>query len=1035
MASVPRTGIDAAEQTRDADTVAGIRRITADPMLREAVRVASGSLSASLDRLDAGADLGPKRLLGTALSVTRYALRMAGRPTPFGLFAGVTAARLGPAASITVRGPGAKAARLDGGRLHERVRAWLAEPEVRRRVDIVRNDLCRVRDGRLILPGAEREISVRHNALVAHLCAATTHPVAYGTLLDRAEAAFPQAGREQVDAAIAQLLRHGFLLTSITPHRIDDALLDRIDAAVEELPGEAEALRTTRTAIREYEKALPGEGGAAWGRLMELVDPAASAAHPPVQVDLRMDADITLPRAVGEEAGRYAAAMWAMSDAWVTHAHMRDYRGRFIEKYGTSRSVPLAELVDPHRGLGFPKGYGERVPLGEQPAGEYRPGRDRRILTSELVQEALLRDDLELRLTPDLIGRLAATTHTEGVELATPPTSLELCFQLLADDVAALDEGRFRLVNTPLSGSWVAGAMAGRFAELTDGTADLTRMVERVADAGAVPAQVTFRPHSVRALNMIQVPRLLPHEIPVGVYADRRDPGCLDWRELLVGVDEAGLRLTLPGTGQRVVPVVPHMLALDREAPMVVRLMVDIVFGRARTWTGWDWVGLEALPLLPRVTFGRVTVSPRRWTPDRAMREAAGDPRGFERALREWQDRYTVPAQVRVVHWDRVYGIDLDTPWHRTLLRHEVRKGAIALTEDLTANGRGFGWADGHGTEVVIPLTRRGTTPVATGTAETDPPAPITVAAGAATAAATPRAESAGYHLPGEDWLFAKLYATSDTHDELLRVHLPALLGDVGEHLDRWFFMRYQDPEAHLRIRFHGDPEALRGRVLPELARHVRMMREAGAIRTMALDVYEPEAERYGGLAALPHAERLFALDSRSAIVQLGLRARGALAVPDEVLIAVNHALLLESLGDWDWCSWVEYAFAKGPEQASFRQHRALARELIRPGRMAATCADRLKAPALAELWSRAPEPGAYGAIVLSDAGRRPAGAAHDNAVLGLLHMQHNRLLGIDRAGEYRGYAVLRGIACDHLGRLAHAADRARDEDGSSRDA
>ncbi|WP_246127218.1 lantibiotic dehydratase [Embleya hyalina] len=1023
MAILPRVEPAAGPDTTDANTPEGLRRITADPLLREAVRLASGSLSAALDRCDADIDPGPKRLTGTALSVTRYVLRMTGRPTPFGLFAGVTTARFGPAARVSVRGPGPKAVRVDAELLHERVLAWLAEPTVRRRVDVVLNDLCRVRDGRLTLPGSTRGLSVRHSALVAHVCAAATHPVPYESLLDRTGETFPEVPRDRLDGVVAQLLRHGFLISSITPHRLDGALFDRIDAAITELPDAVAELRATRVAVREYEKARPGEGADSLRRLTALVDPHGDAPRPPVQVDLRMDTDIVLPSAVGEEVSAYARAMWTLSDAWVTHPHIRDYRLRFIDRYGTTGAVPLAELVDPHRGLGLPAGYGARLGADERSETGYRPTRERRVLTAEWVQEALLRDDRELRLTPDRIDRLARTARLDGVGPAEPPNSLELCFQLLADDAAALDRGAFRLVGTPHAGSWLAGAMTGRFAELTDSTVELAELVAAAASPDTVAAQVRFAPNSARASNMARVPRLLPYEIPVGTYADRRDPYCLDWRELLVGVDPVGLTLTLPGTGQRVLPVVPHMVALDSEAPDVVRLMVDIVFGRSRTWTGWDWADLDVLPSLPRVTLGRVVAVPRRWTPDHAMRAAADEPREFDRALREWSDRHDVPDRVQLVRWDRAYGLDLDASWHRTLLRHEMRRDRVALYEDLTDQGRGFGWAAGYSTELVVPLTR--------------PHSPRTTAATVATARARP-AEPAPdtYHLPGEDWLFAKLYATPDTHDELLRGHLPELLAAVGEHVDRWFFIRYRDPEPHIRIRLHGDPDRLRERVLPELARRVRAMRTAGVLRTMALDVYEPETERYGGSHALAAAEHLFTLDSRSVLAQLGLRGRGGLAVPNEVLIAVNHALLLEGLGDWDWCSWVEDAFTKSPAQTVFRRHRALVRELIRPGRTAAAVGDRLGAPALAQAWTRAPRARAYGGIVLSDNGRGPAGAAHENALLGLLHMQHNRLLGIDPASEDRGYEILRGIASDHLGRLAHAPrTRTDDPKGDGRDA
>ncbi|MFF0622702.1 hypothetical protein [Streptomyces sp. NPDC004296] len=46
--------------------------------------------------------------------------------------------------------------------------------------------------------------------------------------------------------------------------------------------------------------------------------------------------------------------------------------------------------------------------------------------------------------------------------------------------------------------------------------------------------------------------------------------------------------------------------------------------------------------------------------------------------------------------------------------------------------------------------------------------------------------------------------------------------------------------------------------------------------------------------------------------------------------------------------------------------------------------------------------------------------ADRDEAVLSLLHIRHNRLFGIDRAAEGRGYAVLRGAVRSLRGRRAH---------------
>ncbi|WP_250564286.1 lantibiotic dehydratase [Sphaerisporangium fuscum] len=995
MGTVPRDGV---KHDGAADPHSVIRQVQADPLLREAIRVASGSLSGFLDKFaDGTAGNSEKKLLRAAISATRYRLRMGGRPTPFGLFAGVAAARFGPEARAEVRGPGEKSVRLDGDWLLGRVRAWLELPAVRRRVHVMVNDLCFPRDGRLFIRQADGEISIRDTPVVAWIRETAASPVPYPRLLRDAAGRFPDVPEDRIDGVLAQLIRHGFLVTSITPHLFDAHLLDRLEAALGEVPGAVDDLRGIRSALDAYRATEPGKGEDEWLRLVRRLDPAGTAPHPPVHVDLAMDATVVLPRQVADEARRYAHAMWAISPEWVTHGHMREYWDRFVERYGVGDAVPLAELVDPHRGLGLPASY-LTPPSAHAPAptgAETEQGRERRALIAELVQEALLGERRELVLTEADIDRLSCASP------ADPPRTLELCFQLLADSVADLNRGEFRLLSALHAGSWMAGATAGRFAALTGMSGDLSRIMASGAGE-AMAAQVSFRPLSDRGANLVQVPRLLPYEIPVGVFADREDPHVLDWRELLATATPTGFQLVWGRDGRQVIPVVPHMLALDREAPAIVRLLVDMALGAPKTLTGWDWAGLASMPFLPRLSFGRVVAAPQRWKPDRRVREAAADPAAWASALARWRDRYQVPDRVQIVQQDRVYGIDLRDDWHQRLLRHELTKGRLLLVEDVTAGGRGLGWAGGHSTEVVVPMTRRD------GVAAARRPS----------VRLRPREEYQA-HLPGEEWLYAKLYAVPEAQDPLLRDHLPQLLREIDGSVDRWFFIRYLDPDPHIRLRLHGDPEALRATVLPALARHCRAWQRAGAMRALTLDTYEPETGRYGGPAALPHAERLFCLDSQSVIAQLRARARGGPAIPDEVLTAAGHAILLESLGDWDWCAWVERTFRKGPEHATFQRHRALATDLIRPGRTAERVAERLSLPGLARLWTGSPEARAYGAIVLPDG--EPGEASRD-ILLALLHMQHNRLIGVDRAKETAAAAILRGVARAHTGRLRHGA-------------
>lgn len=138
---------------------------------------------------------------------------------------------------MRVSGPGEKKVRLDADWLTRRVTEWLELPAVRHGVDVVLSDLCRTRGERIVVPGNGSEVSARDTALVTWVCERTAQPVGYAVLLEQACGSFPRLTTAQVDAALFQLVRHGFLLTSITPQDLDDALYDRIAAAVAPVPG------------------------------------------------------------------------------------------------------------------------------------------------------------------------------------------------------------------------------------------------------------------------------------------------------------------------------------------------------------------------------------------------------------------------------------------------------------------------------------------------------------------------------------------------------------------------------------------------------------------------------------------------------------------------------------------------------------------------------------------------------------------------------------------------------------------------------
>src|SRR5262249_16619430 len=70
----------------------------------------------------------------------------------------------------------------------------------------------------------------------------------------------------------------------------------------------------------------------------------------------------------------------------------------------------------------------------------------------------------------------------------------------------------------------------------------------------------------------------------------------------------------------------------------------------------------------------------------------------------------------------------------------------------------------------------------------------------------------------GSEWLYVKLFTGTATADAVLvDVVAPAIARatECGAALG-WFFIRFGDPDWHLRVRVHGVPERLMSEVLPE---------------------------------------------------------------------------------------------------------------------------------------------------------------------------------------------------------------------------
>ncbi len=126
--------------------------------------------------------------------------------------------------------------------------------------------------------------------------------------------------------------------------------------------------------------------------------------------------------------------------------------------------------------------------------------------------------------------------------------------------------------------------------------------------------------------------------------------------------------------------------------------------------------------------------------------------------------------------------------------------------------------------------------------------------------------------IPGSQWLYFKIYTGYKTADDLLiNVLYPYLkelsnIGVIGEY----FFIRYNDPDFHLRLRLHIKEPQYYGDIFHKFYTHLQPCIENGTVIKILCDTYNREIERYGE-QTIELVEQLFKLDSEAVIELLAL--------------------------------------------------------------------------------------------------------------------------------------------------------------------
>lgn len=166
--------------------------------------------------------------------------------------------------------------------------------------------------------------------------------------------------------------------------------------------------------------------------------------------------------------------------------------------------------------------------------------------------------------------------------------------------------------------------------------------------------------------------------------------------------------------------------------------------------------------------------------------------------------------------------------------------------------------------------------------------------------------------IPGSEWLYLKIYTGVKTADIILEEAIQPLAEYFHQtrQISKWFFIRYNDPKPHLRLRFKLNDIRNYSEILHRINNTINEYADSGEVSNIIADTYNREIDRYGK-NTIEDAETLFYKNSELTLQFLHYDDEEKIMVSlfyiDEILNKINLPVH-EKL---DWLKEFNEAFKK----------------------------------------------------------------------------------------------------------------------------
>lgn len=805
-----------------------------DAEFLEAIYIASPSLYFSILNLN---ELSPKDYQSTLFAVAKYLLRASGRCTPFGLFSGVGLCEWGEKTNLKVKPKAKRVTRFDMSFLCSVQKSLESDFSVKENLKYFPNSSIYKLGGQLryveyLQSSGKRSYQVsaiEENELIDEVF----NQVGDGLTFSQCAEVVRNCGFEKKESEdfIQLLIENQILVSELEPSASGSGYLEKILKSVSGTrnAGPLQKLQSLLVKLDQRKVNTEEHFREIYDQLESLGIPFSKKAL--FQVTTFQEVEGTVNADHKKELLEVVNQLGKCSFLKTSNS-IEEFVQRFYKRY-EEQEVPLLEALDDEIGIGFGNNSEFISPLLEDINWDSdSAGPDLRVNSSEyrMFHRLLRNEEYEVPLCE-------FTESAESIVSLAPTYSL--IFRLLSGGKLLFE----------MAGGSSALNLSARFA---DGNEDLKKKLIEIAEdeqnnSKAILAEIVHFPQE-KVGNIIYRPSFRKYEIPYLAHSEVVKNHQIPARNLMVSVKKGKVFIRDSVSGNVIIPRLSNAHNYTFESLPLYQFLGELQTQGFQSGLQFNWPSWAVeFPFLPRVTHKNVIVKRAEWNLSESDILAVRKIDSFGK-FKVWRSKWSIPDKVILAEGDNELVISFNSGFGLDLFRNEIRnKKKIKLLEFLDQTGQctSSNSKETFANQLVA-----------------------WVNSGKSTGKQVlfENTFSQSYQRtfnPGSEWLYIKVYCSQKTGDKTLTSVLYPLVQKLKSEglVTIWHFVRFTDPDFHLRIRFLLKSKEDFPRVLDLIQEHLNPFINSRAILKIQLESYNRELERYGE-GNIEIAEKIHDLDS-----------------------------------------------------------------------------------------------------------------------------------------------------------------------------